>query len=403
MTFIVVRSVLPGTMGSDNVPSVVGHSWIEIHNSNGTVESLGYYPEVSSPYAPGEVKNIDANKFAGEGFSSQPINVSEAQAQAFRNFAFITNQFGTYQVLGNDGSNPGGGYNCASWIVSGLKTAQISGQFPVALIVPWFAPAQFDPFTDATLLDRGFAIISPTVYTATMLAANWVAARDPLVLDLDGAGITTSALNPNAPILFDADGDGVKTGTGWIASGEAIVVRDLNGNGLIDSGRELFGDSTVLTRGPNAGQEAASGFAALADLDVDGAGVSDGKFDANDVAFASVKLWKDLNQNGESEAGELFSFGELGVQSINVAGTASNVDLGGGNTQVMGGTFTRDGGATGNAGTASLAGSLLLANNNFCREFTDDPAITGPAQALPQMRGSGWVRDLRAAMKFRMS
>ena len=72
MTFIVVRSVLPGTMGRDNVRSVVGHSWIEIHNSNGTVESLGYYPEVSSPYALGEVKDIDATKFGGDGFSSQP-------------------------------------------------------------------------------------------------------------------------------------------------------------------------------------------------------------------------------------------------------------------------------------------------------------------------------------------
>ncbi len=39
------------------------------------------------------------------------------------------------------------------------------------------------------------------------------------------------------------------------------MVRDLNGNGTIDSGRELFGDNTILTRGPNAGQLAANGFA----------------------------------------------------------------------------------------------------------------------------------------------
>ena len=402
MTTLIVRSVLPGTMGANGIRSTVGHSWIEIHNSNGTVESLGYYPEVSSPYAPGAVKTTDAGQFPSVvGFKSQPITITEAQAQAFRDFATITNQFGTYALLGNDGSNPFGTYNCASWIVSGLKTAQVSGQFPTALIVPWFAPIQFDPFTPLAPLERGFAIVSPVVNTAYTLALNWVEPRrDPLVLDLDGGGITTSGINPAAPILFDQDGDGTLTATGWIASGEAIVVRDLNGNGRIDSGRELFGDNTVLTRGPNVGQLASNGFTALADLDANAAGVADGKFDASDAAFASVKLWKDLNQNGVSEAGELFSFADLGVQHINLAATASNVNLGGGNTQTFTGSFTRVSGVVGSAGTAELAGSLLLANNNFYRQFTDDPVVTAAAAGLPQMQGSGWVRDLREAMSL---
>ncbi|MDO8770929.1 MAG: hypothetical protein Q7K57_19915, partial [Burkholderiaceae bacterium] len=239
--------------------------------------------------------------------------------------------------------------------------------------------------------------ISDAVYDMLMAALNWVAPRrDPLVLDLDGGGITTSAINPNAPILFDQDGDGTKTATGWIASGEAIVVRDLNGNGTIDSGRELFGDNTILTTGPRAGQTAANGFEALADLDSNG----DGKFSNLDTAFASVKLWKDANQNGISEAGELFTFAQLGVASIDVSGTASNLNLGGGNTQTFAGSFTTNAGSTGAAGTAQLAGSLLLANNNFYRQFTDDPVLISQAQALPQMQGSGLVRDLRPAMSL---
>ena len=199
-------------------------------------------------------------------------------------------------------------------------------------------------------------------YTA---ALNWVAPRrDPLVLDLDGGGITTSGINLAAPILFDQDGDGTLTATGWIAAGEAIVVRDLNGNGRIDSGRELFGDNTILTRGSNAGQTAANGFAALADLDANASGVADGKFDSADVAFSSVKLWKDLNQDGVSQSNELFTFTQLGIQSISVSGTASNIDLGGGNTQTFSGSFIRTSGQTGASGTAELVGSLLLANNN---------------------------------------
>ncbi|MDP3700640.1 MAG: hypothetical protein Q8R72_07015, partial [Hylemonella sp.] len=244
-------------------------------------------------------------------------------------------------------------------------------------------------------------IVDAAVNGKTTQAINWVPPRrDPLVLDIDGGGITTSGINPNSPILFDQDGDGIQTATGWIASGEAIVVRDLNGNGTIDSGRELFGDNTLLTSGPNAGQTAANGFEALADLDRDANGVADGKFDSNDVAYAGVKLWKDANQDGISQADELYTFDQLGVASINLSNTTSNVNLGGGNTQTHTGSFTRTDGTDGESGTAQLAGSLLLVNNNFFSEFTDDPALTAEALALPEMQGSGFVRDLRAAMSL---
>ena len=249
---------------------------------------------------------------------------------------------------------------------------------------PWASPQGiiiwdsiiFNPYWQSI----GFGIAN-TVNTATTAALNWVPPRrDPLVLDLDGGGIATSGINPDAPILFDQDGDGILTATGWIAAGEAIVVRDLNGNGTIDSGRELFGDATVLTRGAQAGQFATNGFEALADLDADAGNIADGEFDSNDAAFASVRLWKDLNQDGVSQAGELFTFAALGVKSINVNGTAGRVDLGGGNTQTFSGSFTRADGQTGDTGTAELAGSLLLANNNFYREFIDNPEISPPVQ-----------------------
>jgi hypothetical protein len=85
-----------------------------------------------------------------------------------------------------------------------------------------------------------------------------------------------------------------KTATGWITCGEAIVVRDLNGNGLIDSGRELFGDSTVLTRGAGAGQLAANGFEALAD----------GTLDSADADYSQLRIWQDANQNDIEPTGD---------------------------------------------------------------------------------------------------
>jgi hypothetical protein len=117
--------------------------------------------------------------------------------------------------------------------------------------------------------------------------------RDPLVLDLDGDGLET--VGTSAGVLFDHDASGVRRGTGWVRPDDALVVLDRDGNGTIDSGRELFGTQTLMSDG----RFAAHGLEALADLDSNG----DGVFDAADERYGEVMLWRDLNQNGISEAG----------------------------------------------------------------------------------------------------
>ena len=237
------------------------------------------------------------------------------------------------------------------------------------------------------------SVIDPICNRSYNLGKNWSAPRDPLVLDLDGDGIETLAINPASPILFDMDADGLKTGTGWIKADDALVVLDRNGNGLIDSGAELFGDATVLQNGPRAGLKAANGFEALADFDAN----ADGVINSADAAYTNLRLWQDTNQDGISQSTELKTLPDSGIASINVVGTASNVNLGGGNTQVLAGSFTRTNGQSGTAGVAELAGSLLLASNGFYREFTDDPVTTAASAALPGMRGRG----ICANVKFR--
>ena len=124
-------------------------------------------------------------------------------------------------------------------------------------------------------------------------------------------------------------------------------------------------------------------------------GLSDGLFDARDVAFDSVRLWRDLNQDGVSQKDELFAFAELGVQNIVLTSSASNLSLGGGNSLVQSGSFTRCAEQALLLGESGQTASLLLANNNFYRHFTDNPPISAEAAALPQMQGAGRVRDLR--------
>ena len=104
--------------------------------------------------------------------------------------------------------------------------------------------------------------IADIVNTTSFNSARaFVLQRDPLILDLDGDGLELVAANGNT--LFDHNADGIKTGTGWAGADDGLLVRDLNGNGVIDTGRELFGVDTVKSNG----QLATQGFDALADLD----------------------------------------------------------------------------------------------------------------------------------------
>ena len=163
---------------------------------------------------------------------------------------------------------------------------------------------------------------------------------------------------------LDANADTVKTGTAWAAADDGLLVWDRNGNGSIDSGRELFGDETILANG----QKAANGFAALAELDtgslVNGVmvGAGDGKFDAKDAQYANLRVWRDLNQDGISQAGELQTLAQSGVQSINLTSTASSTSYANGNaTLVQTGSFTRTDGSAGQAGSFILAQDFVSA------------------------------------------
>ena len=139
--------------------------------------------------------------------------------------------------------------------------------------------------------------------------------RDPLTLDLDGDGLET--VGTAAGILFDQTGSGVRQGTGWVAPDDGFLVLDRNGDGVIDSGRELFGDSTHKS----TGQTALDGFDALRDLDSN----ADGKISSTDAQFGNLRVWRDHNQDGISQAGELSTLASNAITAIGAA-IASNCE-----------------------------------------------------------------------------
>jgi trimeric autotransporter adhesin len=130
----------------------------------------------------------------------------------------------------------------------------------------------------------------------------------PLVIDLDGDGLELMPLFPG--VRFDLLDSGKRQQIGWVASDDGLLVRDVNGNGRIDSGAELFGSSTILP----SGERAADGYQALSVLDSD----EDGWLSELEADQSQVLIWRDLNGDAVSQSEELFSFSDFGIVSLDL-------------------------------------------------------------------------------------
>ena len=89
-----------------------------------------------------------------------------------------------------------------------------------------------------------------------------------------------------------------------------LLVRDINGNGMIDNGHELFGDNTLMKNGKCA----ENGFLALKSL----CDSRDGIFDKRSAAYSTIYIWFDVNSDGISGMSELVSLSEAGIVSIDL-------------------------------------------------------------------------------------
>jgi hypothetical protein len=139
--------------------------------------------------------------------------------------------------------------------------------------------------------------------------------EDPILIDLSGNGF--SMTDQKGGVKFDFYGNGKPRRIAWTAAGalNGWLALDLNHNGKIDNGEELFSN---VTRQP--GQSAQHlGFKALAQYDDPKLGGNgDGVIDARDAIYSRLRIWVDKNHNGVTDAGELMTLKAAGIKSIAV-------------------------------------------------------------------------------------
>ncbi|WP_179197297.1 calcium-binding protein [Stenotrophomonas rhizophila] len=303
------------------------------------------------------------------------------------------------QVQSEDGSVTGYAQDLAAAILSNINGAlRASGlEAPLSDAMGWVMDHGFGKLLDLLNEDMGWAMDNGLGRFIDRFE-DWarrirgdntyrIERYDPLALDLDGDGqVKTVAEGGWAGALFDHDGDGIRTASGWVDARDGLLVRDLDGNGKIDSGRELFGDQTRLANG----QRATNGFQALAALDDN----SDGRVDINDAAFSTLSVWRDSNGNGITDAGELLTLHELGITYLGTTMGGSGGDVEGG-ALLGSSTFgRRDANGT---EQAHLLQDFNFDNDSLRSDYIDDVSVPEEIRGLVNSRGMGNLRSLHQA------
>ena len=201
---------------------------------------------------------------------------------------------------------------------------------------------------------------------------------DPIALDLNNNGkIDTLSLENG--VFFDHNGDKIAFKSSWVNSSDGILVRDIDGDGKITSGAELFGNFTKLKNG----ELAKNGAEALKDLDDN----NDGIIYSNDKAFNEILIWQDKNSDGISQKNELKTLREHNIKSIDLEFLDDNTALDKDNKQILIGSFSRN---IINESKGNLASDIDFSVDTIQRKILDDTDGI--------IKGTGFVRNFNLSL-----
>ncbi|MHA6318296.1 Ig-like domain-containing protein [Altererythrobacter sp. CAU 1778] len=196
-------------------------------------------------------------------------------------------------------------------------------------------------------------------------------AAPPIVFDLDGDGLELISLQASN-VSFDMDGDGILDKTGWVSADDGLLALDRNSNGMIDDISEISFLEDVAS--------AQSDLEGLAAFDTN----SNGRLDAGDERFFEFRIWRDLNQDGISQDGELLTLPQSGITALDLTSTGGDGGTRGLDNFVLGTVdYERTNGTTG------TAGDVFLAYETSVDDVDDNVDIALAAPVLFDFDGDG--------------
>ena len=126
---------------------------------------------------------------------------------------------------------------------------------------------------------------------------------DPLVINLD----IPSAKLTDQKSDFDLDADGKSENISFLSPGSGFIALDINDDGIINDGNELFGTKV------------GDGFYELSAYDAD----DNGWIDENDPIYEKLRIWT----KDESDNDHLFALGQKGVGAIYLGNVSTDFGL----------------------------------------------------------------------------
>ncbi|NCW78401.1 MAG: tandem-95 repeat protein [Oxalobacteraceae bacterium] len=145
---------------------------------------------------------------------------------------------------------------------------------------------------------------------------SFTAFYDPVIIDLDNDGLEFIDLD-HSPVRFVTDDSGQARRIAWVGADDGILAYDVDGDGRINRFDEIAFGSHIDPQTPDI-----SDLQALQHVEFDSN--QDGVFDASDGKWQQFKLWRDLNRNGQSDAGELQTLQQAGLRQLYLNGNVLN-------------------------------------------------------------------------------
>jgi serine-aspartate repeat-containing protein C/D/E len=302
-TPIPAHTPIISSMGQSTV-RIIGSSTIDEGTSGNFALQVDTVSDVDRTFTM-QVSNGTANRFNGDGANQRYKGDAKQDGKQFspddtRDFTIYDSQGQmvtgeTIEITIKAGQTTSEKYSVTAW----KETSSISGvnKNPTGA----YGMAEGNETFSCKIVDPCGCYVAKPQMDVTIIDTSVNRYHSPLAIDLNGDGV--KSLSIDAGVKFDILNSGTKTSVGWISGNDGLLAIDNNRNGKIDNRSELFGGGV------------GEGFAQLSTFDTN----KDGIVSAADKGFDALKIWKDSNSNGITDAGELQALSVFGIKSLNLA------------------------------------------------------------------------------------